>query len=183
MRTLGYWPRWWWLCSGDDDETEWKEPCLFVWGPMSGRRRTSSRKLPHTLRWSSSCNIIIITMITLIMVLQKKRFYNIFAMLWWCNSSAKRFCFYSVKIWKCYQRFCAKGASNDYDYENYIAEKKRKDPKASLCSAKSSMLGTIESNSRENTLAGWVLSCGWLGFRYAVTFDDDDDIVEDENNP
>ena len=39
----------------------------------------------------------------------------------------------------------------DGDEYNYKAEKKRKEPKASLCRAKSSMLGTIESSSRENT--------------------------------
>ena len=39
----------------------------------------------------------------------------------------------------------------DDDEYNYKAEKKRKEPKASLCRAKSSMLGTIESSSRENT--------------------------------
>ena len=39
---------------------------------------------------------------------------------------------------------------DDGEY-NYMAEKKRKDPKASLCRAKSSILGTIDSSSRENT--------------------------------
>ena len=40
---------------------------------------------------------------------------------------------------------------DDDDEYNYMAEKKRKDPKASLCRAKSSILGTIDSSSRENT--------------------------------
>ena len=45
--------------------------------------------------------------------------------------------------------------NNEEDRENnYMAEKKRKVPKASLCRAKSSILGTIESSSRENT---WII--------------------------
>ena len=46
----------------------------------------------------------------------------------------------------------------DDDKYNYKAEKKRKEPKASLCRAKSSMLGTIERSSRENTCGITIIS-------------------------
>ena len=54
---------------------------------------------------------------------------------------------------------------------NHRAEKKRKDPKASLCRAKSSMLGTIERSSRENTCVITIIS----SFDNEHTHDDNED--------